>query len=73
MATKRYDSQCEDLARYFLAYPQDESEVVELSGVIQEAIEEWDRNRPAGGTLAQIFKKKERVTDESDYDDKPKH
>lgn len=45
MADIRYDSQCEDLARYFLAYPQDEKLVAELAGVIQRAIEDWEQRR----------------------------
>ena len=45
MANIRYDSQCEDLARYFLAYPTSEALVQELAGVIQQAIEDWDENR----------------------------
>jgi hypothetical protein len=43
--TRHYDSQCEDLARYFLEYPTDETLVIELAGVIQQAIEDWEKNR----------------------------
>ncbi|HZF24044.1 MAG TPA: hypothetical protein VE030_11340 [Burkholderiales bacterium] len=43
---REYDPQCEALARYFLGQPaRDEALVVELAGVIQEAIEDWEQNR----------------------------
>lgn len=45
MAKTLYDPRCADLARYFLDPLTDDALVEELAGVIQEAIEDWDRNR----------------------------
>jgi hypothetical protein len=67
MATKRYDPQCELLARYFLSYPQREGEVIELAGVIQEAIENWELHRPKD--QGAVFKLDEEDENESDNDE----
>lgn len=61
MAKVEYDPECAHLARYFLQYPGDETLVIELAGVIQEAIEDWEKNRPKGRTLAEVFKEEERI------------
>ena len=41
MKTKTYDPACAELARHFLEDEASESDVSELAGEIQQAVEDW--------------------------------